>query len=157
MYNAPIWGFIFWCAMEITDQVISDFREWYEEFSDTTVWSNPSVKKALCKADFQTGSSRWGNYEFKEMCGNFKAMGLFSYAAHILSIANAAKVTSQGGQIASSIAPVSSKSVASESVGFARSTGHGSSNGFDDLLNSTAYGQEFIGYQNAACQGPIMV
>ena len=143
--------------MEITDQIISDFREWYDEFSDTTVWSNPSVKKALCKADFQTGSSRWGSYKFEDMCGNFKALGLFSYAAHILSISNAAKKTTQSGQIATAIAPVSSKSVASESVGFARSSGGVSSTGFDDLLNSTVYGQEYLGYWNTASQGPLMV
>lgn len=143
--------------MEITDQVISDFREWYEEFSDTTVWSNPSVKKALCKADFQTSSSRWGLYKYADMCGNFKALGLFAYAAHILSISNAAKKTTQMGQIASSVAPVSSKSVASESVGFARSSGGANSNGFDDLLASTVYGQEYLGYWNSASQGAAMV
>ncbi|AUR83647.1 head completion adaptor [Vibrio phage 1.038.O._10N.286.51.C2] len=143
--------------MEITDQVISDFREWYDEFSDTTVWSNPSVKKALCKADFQTGSSRWGSYVYADMCGSFKALGLFAYAAHILSISNAAKKTTQMGQIASSVAPVSSKSVASESVGFARSSGRPNSNGFDDLLASTVYGQEYLGYWNAASQGAVMV
>lgn len=143
--------------MEITDQIISDFREWYDEFSDTTQWSNPAVKKALCKADFQTGSSRWGVYNFEDMCGNFKALGLFAYAAHILSISNAAKMTTQAGQIATAIAPVSSKSVGSESVGFARSSGGVHATGFDDLLNSTVYGQEYLGYWNSASQGAIIV
>tara|TARA_B100001063_G_C16779142_1_gene569432 strand:- start:39823 stop:40272 length:450 start_codon:yes stop_codon:yes gene_type:complete len=149
--------------MEITDQVISDFREWYEEFSDTTVWSNPSALKALLKADHFTGSSRWGSYLFNldssqgEVKVSYKAKGLFSYAAHILSISNAAKKVTQMGQIASSVAPVSSKSVASESVGFARSSGRPGATGFDDLLNSTTYGQEYLGYWEAASQGPIMV
>ena len=143
--------------MEITDQVISDFREWYDEFSDTTVWSNPSVKKALCKADFQTGSSRWGSYVYADMCGNFKALGLFSYAAHALSIGRAANKVTRMGQVASSAAPISSKSVATESTGFARSSGRPNSNGFDDLLASTVYGQEYLGYWNAASQGAVMV
>ena len=94
---------------------------------------------------------------YADMCGNFKALGLFAYAAHILSISNAAKKTTQMGQIASSVAPVSSKSVASESVGFARSSGRPNSNGFDDLLASTVYGQEYLGYWNAASQGAVMV
>lgn len=149
--------------MEITDQIISDFREWYDEFSDTTVWSNPSVLKALIKAEHFTGSSRWGTYSFNldsskgEVKVTYKAKGLFSYAGHILSISNAAKLTTKSGQIATAIAPVSSKSVASESVGFARSAGRSGANGFDDLLNSTTYGQEYIGYWEAASQGPIMV
>lgn len=143
--------------MEITDQVISDFREFYEEFSDTTVWSNPSVKRALCEADFQTGSSRWGSYVYSDYCGNFKALGLFAYAAHILSISNAAKKVTQMGMVASSAAPISSKSVASESVGYARSSGGANSNGFDDLLASTVYGQKYLGYWNAASQGAVMV
>lgn len=142
--------------MEITAQVILDFRDWYDEFSDELTWGDIQIKKALCKADYQTGSSRWGLYEYSDNCGNFKALGLFSYAAHILSIANAAKITSQQGQIASSIAPISSKSVGSESVSFSRSSAPGS-NSFDDLLGSTVYGQEFIGYRNSASQGPIMV
>lgn len=141
--------------MEITDEIISNFREWYEEFADTTVWSNPSVKKALCKAEWFTGSSRWGIYEFKDMCGNTKSLGLFAYAAHILSISNAAKLTTQGGTIASSIAPISSKSVSSESVGFSRSAPSG--NTAEDLLASTVYGQEFIGYRNSVAQGAIIV
>ncbi|WPH64025.1 head completion adaptor [Vibrio phage vB_VpP_1] len=143
--------------MDITEKVIADFREWYDEFSDTTVWPNPSVKKALCKADFKTGSSRWGVYKFEDMCGSFKALGLFSYAAHILSVSNAAKKTTQSGQIATAIAPISSKSVGSESVSFARSSGSVSGTGFDDLLNSTVYGQEYLGYLSSASKGSIMV
>ena len=143
--------------MEITAQVISDFRDWYDEFSDALTWTDIQIKKALCKADYQTGSARrWGSYVYKDNCGNFKAMGLFSYAAHILVVNNAAKITTQGGQIASSIAPVSSKSVASESVGFARST-PSNSNSFDDLLASTVYGQEFIGYRETAAKGAFVV
>ena len=141
--------------MEITDQILSDFREYYEQFADTTVYSNGAVTKALCKAKFYTGSSRWGIYEYSNYCGNVKAMGLFSYAAHTLSIDNAAKLTSSMGQIASSVAPVSSKSVSSESVGFSRSAPTGG--GYEDLLNSTVYGQEFIGYRNAVSMSPSIV
>lgn len=142
--------------MEITDQVIADYRDWYDEFADVNVWSDSAIRKALCKADFFTGSSRWGNYKYENSCGDFKALGMFSYAAHILTIANAAKITASNGQIASAIAPVAGKSVSTESVSYSRSS-KPSANGFDDLLNSTVYGQEFIGYQNAASQGPIMV
>lgn len=149
--------------MEITDQVISDFREWHEAFSDTTVWSNPSVLKALIEGEYFTASKRWGSYLFNldsskgEVKVTTKAKGLFAYAGHILLINNASNLTVKSGQIASAIAPVSSKSVASESVGFARSSGRPNSNGFDDLLGSTSYGQMFIGYREDVSQGPIIV
>lgn len=141
--------------MEITSQIVSDFREFYDQFSDSTVYRDGDITKALCKADWQTGSGRWGIYEYANYCGNTKALGLFSYAAHIISIDRGAAATSAQGQIASAVAPISSKSVSSESVGFSRSSPTGG--GFEDLLNSTVYGQEFIGYRNAVSQVPVMV
>jgi len=143
--------------MEITSSIVSDFRDYYDQFSDSTKYSDKAITKALCKADWQTGSSRWGAYKYENYCGNTKALGLFSFAAHILSIDEAAKRTSSKGQIATSLAPVSGKSVSTESVSFSRSAPAGGGNGFEDLLNTTVYGQEFIGYRNAVSMSPVMV
>ena len=129
-----------------SEAMASDFREWYEEFSDSTTYKTKDVRKALKKALFYTGGSRWGVYKFdmdSEEMASLKAMATFAYAAHILSINKAAKVTTLGGQIASTIMPVSSRSVASESVSFAAPTTNGG--GYEAMLNSTVYGQEFLG------------
>lgn len=149
--------------MDITEDIVSDFREWYEGFSDTTKYSNPAVIKALLKADYYTGSSRWGNYEFNldsskgQIATSIKAKGLFAYTAFILSISSGAAKSSGLGGIPTTPGAVSSKSVKSESVSFVRSTPQPGSSAFDDMMASNVYGAEFIGYQNAVSQGPIMV
>ena len=141
-----------------TDEAMaSDFREWYEEFSDSTTYKTRDVRKALKKALFYTGGSRWGVYKFDmntEEMASLKAMATFAYAAHILSINKAAKVTTSKGQIASAVMPVASRSVAGESVSFASSGAP--RGGHEAMLNSTVYGQEFLGYLESV-KGPMVV
>lgn len=147
--------------MAIETQMIADFRDWYDGFPANN-YTDSQVRKALLKADYQTGSSRWGGYKYTNEHVSYKAQGLFAYAAHIMSINSAAAKTSAAGSgsIATGITQMTSKTVASESVSFADSSSkssNGNSSASDPFLNSTVYGQEFILLRNAAMQGGMMV
>ena len=47
--------------MEISAQIIADFRTYYPEFKDTTKWPDDEVKLALEEGDSETGK-RWLGY-----------------------------------------------------------------------------------------------
>jgi hypothetical protein len=73
--------------MDITAEVIADFRIWPlggQAFSSTTDFPDNLIQYALCEADTETGSKRWGTYQAD--CRNLKQRGLFYYAAHWLAV-----------------------------------------------------------------------
>ena len=139
--------------MDITSEVIADFRIDKEGFADSTKWPDKKLKRALIKADKETGSSRWGAYSD---C-SFKQEGMFAYAAHYLTMSRAASVTTGRGGIASAIGPVSSKSVGDESISFAVSGAANVNEMGESWLTATTYGQEFKRLQNRAAKGAICV
>ena len=67
--------------MPITAEIIAEFRARYPQFADTAVWPDSVVSSALCEADAQTGSSRWGAYQ--DDCHNTKQRGMFFYACSL--------------------------------------------------------------------------
>lgn len=139
--------------MDITTEVLSAFREDKKGFSDSTVWSDREIKRALQKADRETGSSRWGVY--KDL--SFKQEGLFSYAAHYLIMsAREAKLTKNNG-VAPTVAPIASKSVGDESVSYSVAGGATLRNTGEVWLSATAYGQEFIRLRRRAAAGGVCV
>lgn len=141
--------------MDITADVVSAFREFYPEFSDKDDWSDDLLTKHLRVADQETGSSRWGKYS-KDPGPNFKAQGLFAYAAHRAVISNAAKRAVEAGGTPGSPAQVESKSVNDESVSYAvhrPESSAGAASAGD--LPSTIYGQEFLRLRQRAGMGAV--
>lgn len=140
--------------MEITTQIISDFRTYYPEFADDTVWTAPEVERALEAADDETGSSRWGSYQADP--ASFKARGLYAYAAHYASLMRAAKRATENGGIASAPAQAQSKTVGDESISYAIHTPEsGARSDSVGGLNTTIYGQEFLRLRNRAGMGAV--
>lgn len=130
--------------MEITAAIIADFRGAMEGFSNTEAFPDAKVRRALCKADKETGSSRWGNYE---EC-SLKQEGLFNFAAYWLDKSRSATNAVKGGGSAGATGPVTSKSIGKASQSFAGPPIK-SVNGFADAsLAGNFYGQEFIRLRN---------
>ncbi len=139
--------------MEITADVITAFRDHYPEFSDATKWSDNLLTKHLRVADQETGSSRWGKYS-NDPGPNFKARGLFAYAAHRAVMSEAARKAVEAGGTPGAPAQAESKSVGDESVSYAvhrpDSAARADSVG---NLQSTIYGQEFLRLRHRASMG----
>lgn len=131
--------------MEITQAIVDQFRVDFEGFANATNWPDSKITRALQKADKETGSTRWGDYEDLSN----KQSGMFNYAAHLLTVSAAsAKATTAGGS-PSSIAAVQSKSVGDESVTYAVE----SMSGGDAALAATSYGQEFLRLRRRVAAG----
>ena len=140
--------------MDITPEIIAAFRGAYPQFSDDTEWPDSIVGQALCYADAETGSCRWGAYE--DDCHNFKQRGMFLWAAHWLTVmypkgGNGGESGNGGG----SGGPVSSKSVRDESIGFAINPVDVGSD--KQWLGSTGFGQQFLMLKRRAGMGAVVV
>ena len=140
--------------MNIDSTIIADFRAYYPEFGDSTVWTGAQVERYLWDAAQETGSSRWGSYS-ADPAPNFKARGLFAYAAHRAVIARAAQKATEAGGTPSAPARAESKSVGDESVTYAvhRPDSGARADSTGDL-DSTVYGQEFLRLRQRAAMGP---
>ena len=139
--------------VDITQELVDSFRSAMRAFSDDTKWPDDIVSQALCEADVETGSTRWGGY--KDDCKNFKRRGMFYFAAHWLS----STYGSAGASDPSNISPearlnVSSKSVGDESIGYRitaiQTTG-------DDWLSTTSYGVQYLRLRDRAGAGAVCV
>ncbi len=139
--------------MDIDASVIADFRAYYPEFSDTSDWPDATLERYLWDATQETGSSRWGSYS-ADPAPNFKARGLFAYAAHRAAVARAAQRAMEAGGTPSAPARAESKSVGDESVTYAvhRPDSGARMDSVGDL-NTTVYGQEFLRLRNRAAMG----
>lgn len=124
--------------MEITPTVVDAFRTDFTGFGDVVTWPSDRVTRALQRADVETGSTRWGNYDDFSI----KQLGMFNFAAHQLTMTMMNATATTTGGAPSSVAQVQSKSVGDESVSYAINT-QGIKAG-DEGLSATAYGQEFI-------------
>ena len=139
--------------MQITPQVLSEFRDGYPEFADTARYTDALVRKLLTEADHETGQ-RWGRYDDAEQ--SLKRRGMFAFAAHMLVMRTAAQQVSKAGGVASVVAQVSSKSVADESVSYAIATPDYATATANGSLGNTVYGQEFMRLRSRII-GPLMV
>ena len=139
--------------MEIDSTIIADFRAYYPEFSDDTAWTDATVERHLWDAAQETGSSRWGAYSTAP-APNFKARGLFAYAAHRAVLARRTAKAVEAGGAPSAPARAESKTVADESVTYAvhRPDSGARADSVGDL-DTTAYGQEFLRLRNRAGMG----
>lgn len=137
--------------MLITAEMITQFRTEMFAFADLVKWPDTLITQALCEADTETGSSRWGAYGPE--CNNFKRRGMFYFAAHWLSTNyGTAGVTADPNPEAR--LNVQSKSVGDESIEFRvpKMMDVGT-----DWLTFTNYGMQFYRLRKRAGMGAIAV
>jgi hypothetical protein len=141
--------------MDVTLVTVSEFRQYYTEFSDGTAWTNEKLTRFLLEADEETNSKRWGNYGKDNR--SFKRRGMYAYAAHKLLLDKVISSAVANGGTPSAAMPVQSKSVGDESISFAVPTPDiEQSIGLGDL-RSTAYGIEFLRLRKRAGMGFAVV
>lgn len=138
--------------MDITAEVVTAFRDYYEEFSSVTEWPDRDVIRALEEADDETGA-RWGAYKPRSI----KLRGMFAFAAHRLAMGSLRRSVANGGGMASTPYAVSSKSVADESVSYAVPTPTMIEQINNGDLMLTVYGLEFLRLRKRAGAGALMV
>ncbi|WP_240431504.1 DUF4054 domain-containing protein [Pectobacterium parmentieri] len=136
--------------MEITAQIVVDFRAYYPEFSDETTWPDLGVTTALAEGDAETGK-RWRRYPNGQVV-SIKKRGMFAFAAHRLVMRQRSAKGDAGAAYA-----ISGKSVGDESTSFAVP-----SVTMDDLtingdLPLTTYGVEFMRLRRRAGTGGMMI
>lgn len=139
--------------MEVTQQVIADFRSDYPEFTDTAKYSDSLVIQYMVEGDNETGS-RWGKYDDRPM--SIKRRGMFAFAAHMITMRMAATTVTGMGGVANTVAQVASKSVGDESVSYANATADYATSVRDGSLPNTFYGQEFMRLRSRIV-GPMWV
>lgn len=139
--------------MDITTDVIVDFRTWPlggQAFSDTVKFPDSLIQYALCEADTETGSRRWGGYVAE--CHNLKQRGMFYYAAHWLSVYYPDGLDSDVNQEAR--LNVATKSVADESISYRVPAMLEVNN---DWLTWSVYGQQFYRLRKRVGMGALAV
>lgn len=137
--------------MEITPEIITAFRVAQPEFTDAGLWPDVTVTMALCEGDAETGGKGWGGYDSTN-CQNFKARGLYLYAAHFLKSAYPQGAVCADDVKSGAKLVVSSKSVGDESISFDTSAFSKMSTG-DAWLATTAYGQQWMRLRRRAGMG----
>ncbi len=145
--------------MDITEEIITDFRDKYFQFSSVTTYPDTILNIALCEGDAETGSScRWGPYVNE--CHNFKQRGMFLYAAFWLTI------TYPKGAITSSVVSpgpkysIAQKEVGDESIMYDSGVDQAMINGSTPdyaFLSSNVYGQQFLRLRKRAGMGALAV
>lgn len=135
--------------MQITPEMIAAFREdpLMKAFIDPTKWPDALVTEALCEADTETGSSRWGALELT--CGNFKWRGMKYYAAHWLST-NFGALGDGGTPNSEARLNVAQKAVGDESSAYRVPA---MMDAGTDWLTYTNYGQQFYRLKKRAGMG----
>lgn len=140
-------------TVEITTEIITSFRTVMPAFSDNTVWPDVIVEQALCEADVETGSSRWGT--FVDNCRNFKRRGMFYFAAHWLATTYINQDASDPAVISPSARlNIAAKSVGDESVTYRVGAIQDTE---DDWLSLTNYGVQYLRLRGRAGKGAVAV
>ena len=139
--------------MEITADIVGQFRSRYPYFADTKNYPDDVVSLALAYSDDQTNSAGWGGYENIPL--NLKQNGMFTWTANWLCV-----TYPDGADKPKNMNPypdyaVSSKSVGDESISYAVDTPPMT----DQFYMKTHWGQQFLGYKQRAAmvQGFIVV
>lgn len=139
--------------MDITNAIVADFRGTPSmiAFSDTTKWPDSFIVEALCQADAETGSSRWGPFDTD--CGNFKKRGMYLYAAAFMvnNYGDGGPLTTTSGEARLNVA---SKSIGDESIQYRVPSMMEVS---DDWLTWSHYGQQFYRLRKRAGMGAVAV
>lgn len=139
--------------MDITAQVITDFRTAKPAFSDIGKWPDVTVTEAMCEADAETGGKGWGAYDGTD-CHNFKARGLFLYTCHWLTSNYPSGAICPEDVKSDARLGVASKSVGDESISFV-TTSLGKLSIGDGWLATTSYGQQWLRLRRRAGVGAL--
>lgn len=128
--------------MEITADVVTQFRANYPYYSDATKYPEATINLALSYSDEETGSNGWGSY--LDNPRNLKQSGMFSWSAHWLYI-----TYPNGAQDSENMSPVAantvvSKSVGDESISFAVYTPSSAKDMSESWYTQTKWGQQFL-------------
>ncbi len=136
--------------IEITDEIIADFRDSQPGFLDAGVWPDFVVRLALQEGDAETGGSRWGRYEPRSK----KQRGMFLFAAHWL-VANYPK----GARDESMVSPSAQHSVTSRSLGDESKSWSvpAAKDSGESWLTSTQFGQQFLRLKKRSGVGAVAV
>lgn len=139
--------------MIITSEILAAFRAdpLLSAFTDATKWPDDLITEALCEADTETGSSRWGAFELA--CDNFKWRGMQYFAAHWLAT-NFSTLGSTSTPASEARLNVAQKSVGDESIAYRVPA---MMDAGTDWLTYTNYGQQFYRLKKRAGMGAKVV
>lgn len=141
-------------TIEVTPEIIADFRAFYPEFTDETAWPDASITRALYIARGEFGGcANWGDYKPY----SFFQRGWFALAAHYLTWNKAATDATGADGSASTPYAVSSKGVRDESVSYAIPAANNSLTTWEAALALTPYGVEYLHLRSRAGMGAICV
>lgn len=138
--------------MQITNVIISSFRQALPAFSDAVKWPDETVETALNEAAAETGGRRWG--EFVDEPQNFRRRGMFYYAAHWLSSFYGTNGSNPERVDPTSRLNTSAKSVGDESVQYRITEMENTGN---DWLSTTIYGVQYWRLKRRAGMGALAV
>lgn len=144
-------------SLVITDAIIQDFRDFYDEFADPAKWSDAKIRRALNIALGEIGGcycAGWGTYE---PAYSLFQRGLFALAAHNLTANAATSAAATASGSATSPLIQTGKTVRDESVSFAAPGYLEGLSGWEYLLSLTPYGLEFLHLRQRAGMGAICV
>ena len=140
-------------TIEVTPEIIADFREFYPEFSDTAAWTDAQVTKALYVARGELGACRWGDYKPYSLLQR----GWFALAAHYLTWRKATTDATTADGSASTPYAQASKSVRDESVSYAIPAANASLTTWEAAMALTPYGLEYLHLRDRAGMGAVCV
>ena len=126
--------------MDITAEIIDQFRYRFPEFADATAWSDVTVRSALERADYETSGKRFRIYENNPR--NRKQMMMFLFAAHVL-VTRYGPLGVTGSVNSGASFPTASKSVGDESVSYSLG-GVSSLSAGDSWFALSVYGLEYL-------------
>jgi hypothetical protein len=140
-------------TIEVTPAIITDFRAFYEEFSDSAAWSDARITKALYIARGELDACRWGDYKPY----SFLQRGWFALAAHYLTWNKATTDATTADGSASTPFAQASKSVRDESVSYAIPAAMANLTTWESALALTPYGNEYLHLRDRAGMGAVCV
>lgn len=126
--------------VDITDEVIADFRRFCPAFSDFNEWPSQVIEQRLIEGDCETGAEAWGLYRPGDGRST-KRSGMFYYAAHQLASFYGESANDPTDIESSARLNIASKSIGDESVSYRISAIENTS---EDYLSTTVYGVNFV-------------
>ena len=135
------WRLFLWAKeMEISEDIICDFRRFFPPFSDRNNWPSEIIRQQMIEADCITGGRCWGKFNIDDD-HNLKKRGMYFYTAHLLAYFFGNSANDPTNVEASARLNIASKSVGDESVSY-RITAMEST--IDDAISTTVYGVQFM-------------
>ena len=133
--------------MQITPEIIADFRSAYPLFTSVTTWPDAIVSEALSQGDMNTNGCTWGPFVLGD-AANRKRRGMYLYAAHVLVSTYPHGASDETAQDPYQRSRVASKSVGDESISYAIV---GATSAGDEWLGSTQFGQQYLRLSKQFC------